>query len=965
MSLRVTLILVLLLACGCGDPNGASGWGKKDEGPPPTPFLAWAVNDMENLTDLTPRRDDPLIFDYRTQGVSLFAAGNETISLQLVVQAGSAGLEGLQLTWTPLTGPAVIPAAAIKAFRMLPVRVSEYPAWYIRTAERPPQPANFYDALVPIDAPREGQPFSVPANERIAFWIDITVPRTAAAGEYAGRLGVVARNQPAWNTPVKLQVYDLVLPDSRPLAAIGGFDHEQIFAAMVQRDGLPYVPAVMDRANPLVNRGLTIMRDLMRQAHEHRLDLFDKQLRPQMKRDPAGAIQLDWDDYDAIARPYLDGNAFDDRLPVPAWPSPLSEAWPDARNYTDGSAQSFAATVRDLAAATRSHMQEIKGECGIFCWPSRGEPSPGQYDRFMEIARAIRQGDPEAAMLTALPTQPPAQAGWKVPADFAATATIFAPPGQWFDGRLARRHAGGETILGGVWLTPDCPPYSPSMSLIATPADVRAIPWLAAKYGCRGIFMPEVLNWGGDPFAPGASQIRLFYPGTRAGLDGVLPSVRLKRLRRGLQDATYLAVLQQRQQEQTALNLIDAMVHYGGLAATGDHYLDARLDGWVQGGAVWYNARRLLADEARQAVNPSEQSFEELLTRRIAWKDINDAARTIRLEQARTAVTAAKLSGGGEGLAVEVRLDLYNEYDREANVTVHVNGLPPQWQGPADDIVLEAMPAALPRTASVSVSGPLPQNTAAGKIPLRLSIAGGVSPATTAIVQVPLLQSSPTGRAPKIDGDLADWTARSGGVAGDFQLIGHRGTIGHGLAERQTQAWVQHDRDNLYIALRCSEHNMAGVVSRSDNLVRYQQLLACQEDLVEVLLDPGQAAKSMGDVYHIVIKPGGAVVSERGIRTEMPMGTWQPWASGIQAAVGRGEGEWLVELAIPRSSLGPLGKERVWGVNFTRFAAQGGEASSWAPAARYFYDPRNLGTMFLSDSAASAASTTTTQGEKP
>jgi hypothetical protein len=64
-------------------------------------------------------------------------------------------------------------------------------------------------------------------------------------------------------------------------------------------------------------------------------------------------------------------------------------------------------------------------------------------------------------------------------------------------------------------------------------------------------------------------------------------------------------------------------------------------------------------------------------------------------------------------------------------------------------------------------------------------------------------------------------------------------------------------------------------------------------------------------------------------------------------AVGREKAAWIVEMAIPLSALGARAGERFWGVNFMRFAAQGGESSNWSEAPRYYYHPRNLGTMYL------------------
>jgi hypothetical protein len=77
------------------------------------------------------------------------------------------------------------------------------------------------------------------------------------------------------------------------------------------------------------------------------------------------------------------------------------------------------------------------------------------------------------------------------------------------------------------------------------------------------------------------------------------------------------------------------------------------------------------------------------------------------------------------------------------------------------------------------------------------------------------------------------------------------------------------------------------------------------------------------------------------------MGDVQPWDSGARVSVGTQNSTWVVEMAIPLSAFGDAGKSPYWGVNFIRFTPEGNEASSWSGSARYFYDPRNLGTLQL------------------
>ena len=97
----------------------------------------------------------------------------------------------------------------------------------------------------------------------------------------------------------------------------------------------------------------------------------------------------------------------------------------------------------------------------------------------------------------------------------------------------------------------------------------------------------------------------------------------------------------------------------------------------------------------------------------------------------------------------------------------------------------------------------------------------------------------------------------------------------------------------------------------------------------------------------IVDTANGVLLTERGVHTDPPLGAAVAWPVAASVAVAKQDKLWVVELAIPLSAFGPAGKESFWGVNFTRFATQGSESSSWAGSPRYFYDPKNLGTMFL------------------
>jgi len=940
-----SFLLSAAVTSGCGSLFGPSQPAVK----------AWVADEMVNLTDrMPPQRSE--LFDVDAQTVRLFAAANETVSFQLVLDGDELPAEGVRVAFTALTdeqGRQIAPEQFL-AFRMWPVRVERFPAWYLRLADAVPEPANFYDALVPVDAPKNGQPFRIVPGERLALWVDLQVPRTTAAGRYAGRVTISAADRQDRTFRVEAQVYEFVLPDARPLATVGGFDHATLFGRLIERDGKPFVPAQLDRRNPLVRRGLTAMRQLMVLAHEHRLDLFDRRIRPLMKRDMFGKVRLDWEDYDAIVQPYLRGTAFEDRVGCPAWPMPFAADWPDPAYYGGDRTEAYLNTCGEVIDQCARHFaadRELSER--MFHWPCRGWAASDSYERHAHLARLIRAVDANTPILSELPPNPPKLTGWQPPQDFARLVDIAAPRAEWFDPACGIR-AQPERPLTGPWLSPGLPPYLGSLGIIATPADVRAIPWFAMKYRCTGLFLPEVMHWQGDVFATDAdAETRLFYPGTIAGIEGVLPSARLKRLRRGLQDIAYLWLIQQRQRPGIAQAILDAVTRYAGMEAVGDNYLDPRLNGWVQRADTWHLARRLLAEEVQALVHPSEVSNQTLLAQRLAWRKLDAQAHTVRVEQVRSRVTPVEVRGP-DGKVVETRLratvllDLYNEYAREVDCQVKFETLPAGWKPVAQAARISPFPPATRRTVTLLAEGDNVPSDAAGKLALPVSMTVDMTDRQEFVARVPfLLAGQAASQPPVIDGKLEDWPMRLGNSAGAFKLIGRRGERGEGLATRQTLAFVLYDETNLYVAFRCEEPRLDLTVAQPTNIIHYEQLMACGEDLVEVILDPGADAAGPEDLYHIAVKSNGVLLAERGVHTSPPLGKAEAWPVAASVALGRQKDVWIVELAIPRSAFGAEGRAAFWGVNFTRFATQGCEAASWAGAPRYFYDPKNLGTMFV------------------
>ncbi|MCP4378173.1 MAG: DUF4091 domain-containing protein [bacterium] len=902
---------------------------------------------MVNVSARTKVVEDPSVFDSADRQVKLFSAGNETVSFQVVVDTDKLPVKGLSVRCGNLVSAQghKIDATNISVFRARAVRVTNYPPWYLRLVDTVPGPTDYYDALVNLT--RGGEFSNVKPSNRAVLWVDLHVPRDTIGGKYSGSFEVRSDTHQTWPVNLNIDVYNFVLPDAKPLITIGGFDNASLYKAFVEHDGKAFIPVRMDRKDPRVREGLVLMRQLMRLGHAHRLDLFDKGIRPVTRRDMFGKVAMDFEDYDAIVTPYLDGSAFEDGIGCAAWPVPISTAWPLAQYYGGPDSDLYATTIGAIATENRKHFSASKSRGRkMFYWPYRGQLGPRGYLEHSRLSRIVRAADKNTPILSQLPAAPPSLTGWKPPKDFASLSDMRAVRAEYFDPANAVKVKDASNPLVGWWLAPGTVPYLPSLGVIATPSDVRAIPWFAMKYNCAGLFLPEVLNWTADPLAePPDAQTRLFYPGKSLGINAVIPSVRLKRLRRGLQDIAYLWLMKQHKRDTAADLILNAMTRYAGLAAAGDNYLDPRLGGWVKNPETWRMARRLLAEEINSAVRgESADPNKQLLAQRIAWKLFDEKAHSIRVQQSRSRVTQIDKTND---MKVTLVLDLYNEHTRNVDVVVSMGKLPSGWKAISREVRISPFaPAASRKVELVARCRYIPTGQA-GKMSIPVTITTDVSREKTINATVSLLVAGQTNKAITIDGSLKDWPMRQGNSCAKFKLIGRRGQKGDGLAQRQTMGFVLRDAKNLYVAFRCEEPKPEAMVIKPNNVVHYEQLMACGEDLVELILDPGATASEPQDLYHIVVKPNGVSLVERGIRSRPAIGKSAPWPAEIQIAVKRHEKLWVAEMMIPLSSIPNADTRRFWGINFTRFATQGCEASSWSEAPRYFYDPRNLGTMFL------------------
>ena len=129
-------------------------------------------------------------------------------------------------------------------------------------------------------------------------------------------------------------------------------------------------------------------------------------------------------------------------------------------------------------------------------------------------------------------------------------------------------------------------------------------------------------------------------------------------------------------------------------------------------------------------------------------------------------------------------------------------------------------------------------------------------------------------------------------------------------ATERTEFWVFFDADRLYVSVRAWESNMAGLVA---NEMRRDNTNIFQNDHVAFLLDTFHDRRN--GVEFAINAIGGRWDGQISNETQFNA----DWNPVYDLAVGRFEGGWTVEVAIPFKSLryGP-GRAQVWGMNVRR-----------------------------------------------
>jgi Domain of unknown function (DUF4091) len=467
-------------------------------------WTVWTASAMERVG----KSDPPLS---RTD-VKIRAARGEYEAFQIVVAAGAIPVTGVDVEASDLTGPegSTIPRESIVFYREHYVEVtspSPDPGW----GNRPLGKGWYPDALIPFAGSRNGRrdgefkaaplfkgvfkgvfkgaPFDVGPNLNQPVWVDVHVPFDAHPGMYAGTLRVSAGRLQS-DVPVSLRVRAFTLPLKPTLRSSFGM----------------HMPNLTDR-----------------RIHEV---LLEHRVMPESVN-PGDARELE------------------ERFG-------LNATW--LRFWGNFNKKKCTMDPAPSAAEIASALKLYPADLPVHIYSADEiDPCPSVFNTVRSWSAAMHAADPRIRnLVTVSPVGPLYDDGRGAGRSAVDIWPLLPKLWEANPTGIEDLHAKGEEIWSYTALVQDA--YSPKWEIDFAPINYRIQPgFLSQSLGLTGILYWRVDLWTGAPFEdlrgyeidghfyPGEGM--LVYPGGPAGTDSVIPSMRLKWIRKGVEDFEYVAIL--------------------------------------------------------------------------------------------------------------------------------------------------------------------------------------------------------------------------------------------------------------------------------------------------------------------------------------------------------------------------------------------------------------------------------------
>ena len=446
------------------------------------------------------------------------------------------------------------PLTPMRGNAIAPDRVTLYREHYIQVRKLSPKskdaPGWYPDALIPFLDPITGKPpvrarfsaapFDIAPNSNQPLWIDVLTPRDAIPGEYTGAITISAEGIRPQRVPIKLTVWDFTLPETPSMRThFGNAAVNPLLAPQNSASG--GLDEVEQRA---------LQTAYARIMAAHRISPpIPRFLMPKVNADGS----IDPQPTERELKQWIE------RFHITSFPVPfLGKDGPGWRGDPLGAdRERNTRYLRAMYTYLKAHHWDEMAYIYVADEPSSRE----EYDDVRARARFVREVAPGLKVLCTKGPQV-RNPRW---GSLVGSVDIWVALWPIFEeAAVKKRLSAGEEIWSYTALCQghqDTPCWELDFPLL----NYRIPMWVSWRFGITGLFYWSTTNWASsldvwtDPVTYENQynmEGSLLYPGTDAGVQGFVPSIRLKIIREGLEDYEYLTILAQRRGRPVAENVV-------------------------------------------------------------------------------------------------------------------------------------------------------------------------------------------------------------------------------------------------------------------------------------------------------------------------------------------------------------------------------------------------------------------------
>ncbi len=537
----------------------------------------WAVGDGEKIfkydTDHSAKSKNSI---WDGEQVNLRGLFNEVLGFQLIVEVDSTGANGLEISMNPpihaKTGMIIGGSGAVKygdqgyieffSQHYLHVKNPTKPNWFYGSENSAPSKMTGWipDALIPSDAlvGQGGFPLTIPPTKKEVyrhqnivdvvprkaslnqgFWIDLYLPRDQhyPSGIYASEIQVWVEGKVFTRIPVEIEIIDAYLPDE---------NHSNVWVYNSGMDELSvYFPGISNEQ---------IRQMIKNEAHRHRIELVGGFKAHQVAFDESTLTEY---------KPFVDGSAYTPAFGYHGPGEGIGEKLFPIGMYGG-----------QVLGTTKEEMQKESDKWAL--WFEKNapgvtyfkymidEPGPSQYSFIDEQVGWIKSNP-----------GPGKKVKIQVTTGYVEDLKDAVDIWDAYDGVELDRLEGLQKEGKDYWFYNGNRPRYGSVILEGTAVDLRVNGWIKYLFNINTWFVWQSTHWTHNSQGPKGSLQQhifnepltfinrhlewgngdgvLFYPGRmphqpeeNRGINRIIPSIRLKNIRKGQQDYELLWLAEQK-----------------------------------------------------------------------------------------------------------------------------------------------------------------------------------------------------------------------------------------------------------------------------------------------------------------------------------------------------------------------------------------------------------------------------------